>query len=101
MADSFIQDVVLIGEKTVTTAGTAEAVHSTAYLWKSLLIIAKVGNTGQVYYGGSTVDSATNDGLDATDSIEIKLGPNKWLPLTDVFIDVDNDGEGVDFVALF
>jgi hypothetical protein len=85
---------LLSGEKTVTTSGTAEAIAA-ANVVEALTIIAKAGNTGQVYVGGSDVTTSTNDGLDAGDVLEIP-GP---LDLADIYIDVDTNGEGVDFYA--
>ena len=42
--------VFMAGEKTITVTGTAEAL-ATANRVKSVTIIAKTGNTGQVYIG--------------------------------------------------
>lgn len=100
MADSlFSSGHGLSGEKTVTTAGTAEALADTApTLYKSLVIRAKVSNTGQVYVGGSDVASTTNDGLDPGDSLP--MFSDRGLDLSDIFIDVDTNGEGVDIYAV-
>ena len=85
------------GEKTITAAGTAEAL-STASRIKSVVIIAKAGNTGQVYVGGSDVTTSTNDGLDAGETLSIEA--HGWLDLANIYIDVDTNGEGVDFYAV-
>ena len=85
---------LLSGEKTVTTSGTAEAIAA-ANVVEGLTIIAKAGNTGQVYVGGSDVTTSTNDGLDAGDVLDLP-GP---LDLADIYLDVDTNGEGVDFYA--
>ena len=79
------------------TAGTAVALSATQRV-KSLTIRAKAGNTGQVYVGGSDVSSTTNDGLDAGESVDFEAVG--WLDLADVYIDVDTNGEGVDFYAV-
>ena len=84
---------MISGAKTVTTAGTAEALGSG--IFKALTIIPKVANTGQVYVGGTDVASGTNDGLDAGDTLV--LGDGRGLSLASVYIDVDTSGEGVDF----
>lgn len=91
------------GEKAVTTAGTAEplegsgtvAAPAPARKVKGLIITAKAGNTNQVYVGGPDVASTTNDGLDAGEFINFP-GP---LDTGGVFLDVDTNGEGVDFYA--
>lgn len=85
----------LSGEKTVTATGTAEALGTGLY--KAVSIIAKAANTNQVYVGGSDVATTTNDGLDANDSLNLSDG--RGLNLADIYIDVDTNGEGVDFYA--
>jgi hypothetical protein len=89
---------LLASEKTVATAGQAEALFSSSQRVRSLTIIAKSGNTGQVYIGGSDVASTTNDGLASCGALEIPTG--NWLDLSDIYIDVDVNGEGVDFYAV-
>ena len=90
--------VLLSGAKAVTSAGTAEAIASSG-LFNHLVIHAKPGNTGQVYVGGSDVDSSTNGGRSPGDTV--KCSPNKGhvLDLTAIYLDVDTSGEGVDFYA--
>ena len=88
---------LLSSEKTVTAAGTAEALHSGQRVTQ-VTIIAKAGNTGQVYVGGSDVASTTNDGLDAGDTLDIVASGS--LDLKDIYIDADTNGEGVDFYAV-
>ena len=84
--------------QTVSSAGTAVALSSSSQRVKSLTVVAKPGNTGQVYVGGSDVASTTNSGLAPGDSVI--LPAVNWLDLKDVFIDVDTNGEGVDFYAV-
>jgi hypothetical protein len=90
--------VLLSGAKAVTSAGTAEAIASSG-LFNHLVIHAKPGNTGQVYIGGSDVASSTNGGLNPGDTVT--FSPNKGHPLdlTDIYLDVDTSGEGVNFYA--
>ena len=90
--------VLLAGEKTVATAGTAEPLVATSQRVKSLVVIAKNGNTNQVYLGGADVASTTNDGLDAAETITIEAVG--WLDLADIYLDVDTNGEGIDFYAV-
>jgi len=85
---------LVAGEKTVTAAGTALALAS-ANMVKGVTIIAKAGNTGQVYVGGADVASTTNDGLAPDDSLELPWA----LDLADIYIDSDVNGEGVDYYA--
>lgn len=98
------QGRIISGEQTVATAGTAVALLSGSgysVLYHSVTIVAKSGNTNQVYVGGSDVASTTNDGLDAGESITfaIRSADPNLLDLSDIYIDVDTNGEGVDFYA--
>ena len=88
----------MAAEKAVSSAGTAEAIAAVSQRVKSLTVIAKAGNTGQVYVGGADVDSSTNDGLAPGDSLLIPA--LSWLDLSYIYIDVDTDGEGVDYYAV-
>ena len=90
--------VILAGEKTVAAAGTAESLVAATKRAKAVTIIAKAGNTGQVYVGGSDVASTTNDGLDAGESLTIEAVT--WLDLADIYLDADVNGEGVDLYAV-
>jgi hypothetical protein len=89
---------IISSEKTVTAAGTAEALSASSQRVRSLSVIAKTGNTGQVYVGGSDVASSTNDGLAPGDTLMV---PSlNWLDLSAMYVDVDVSGEGVDFYAV-
>lgn len=84
-------------QKTVAAAGTQEAIHSAALRVRSVLLIAHSTNTGRVYYGGSDVDSSTQKGLLAGESVTIT--GDKPFDIQTIFIDVDTAGEGVDWIA--
>ena len=91
------------GEKTVTTAGTAVSLTGNKDHVRSVLIIAKKSNTGQIYVGGDDVDSNTNDGLDSGQSLTFVSGAGSGVGigyvLDAIFIDADVNGEGVDYYA--
>ena len=82
----------------MAVAGTAERLVAASQRVKSVVVRAKAANLGQVYVGGSDVASTTNDGLDAGESITLEAVG--WLDLTEVYLDVDTSGEGVDFYAV-
>ncbi len=86
------------GDKTVTAAGTAEAVGASQRV-RSITVVAKDNNTGRVYVGGSDVASTTNRGLQAGDVLT-HTSASGWLDLADVYVDVDVSGEGVDYYAV-
>ena len=88
---------ILSGEKTVAAAGTAEALGTGFF--RSIVVIAKVGNAGKVYIGGSDVASTTNDGLSAGDSLTFST-QSHTLDLARIFIDVDTNGEGIDIYGI-
>lgn len=73
--------VIYVDEKTVTTAGTA--IPLPAKKVKSCTVVGKSGNTGQIYVGGSDVNSPTNDGLDA--GVGVGLVADNWLDLADIY----------------
>ena len=104
MASSvFSNGLGLAGKKTVDAAGTAEALMSAATdgsdHYRSVTLKALAANSGQVYVGGSDVASSTNVGLDAGDSITLSSS-TKMLNLSDIYIDVGTNDDGVDFYAL-
>lgn len=81
------------GQKTVTTAGTAEALTSSQAI-SAVTIKALPTNTDVVYVGDS---SLSQDGypLLPTDGVTLMIDdPNK------VYIDAEVDGEGVAFILL-
>lgn len=92
------------GNKTVTASGTGEPLvaSSTRATW--LFVKAKLTNTNDVYFGDSGVDVSTSNQviLDAGESVTIALPPGSRLhiDLADFYIDVDTNGEGVDFLYL-
>ncbi len=86
------------GDKTVTAAGTAEAIGASQRV-RSITVVAKDNNTGRVYVGGSDVASTVNRGLQAGDVLT-HTSASGWLDLADVFLDVDVSGEGIDYYAV-
>ena len=83
------------GSKTVTTSGTAETLGTTLAT-KSIYIRAKATNTSFVCVGDSNVDESSNQQivLYANDSITLDIANR----LT-VYVDVDVNLEGVDYVC--
>lgn len=81
------------GRKTVATAGTAEAVAATTTI-VSISVKALGSNLGNVYVGTTGVTAATGYTLEPGDAVSIDIDdPAK------VFVDVDNDGEGVEYLT--
>lgn len=78
--------------KAVTTAATAE-VLGTSKVCRSIYIRAKSTNTNNVYVGTSNVSSTLAlKSLGAGDSVEFSVGN-----VDELYLDVDTNGEGVDY----
>ena len=89
------------GKKTVTAAGTAEALAS-GIVAKSVTIQALRGNTNKVYIGTSSVSStAYGVSLLAGETFSVSNdGHDSRINLADIYIDVDTNGEGVTYFAV-
>lgn len=82
------------GQTSVTTAGTAVALASTQALVSGVTIKALAANTGIIYVGPSTVDSATGFELAVGEQIFLEIAN-----LSSVYIDAAVNGDGVSWVA--
>ena len=81
-------------QKTVTTAGSAEALAITTTI-QSITIKALSTNTGIIYIGDSTVASGNGFELESGEILSLEIDdPAK------IFADTSVDGEGVSFVTL-
>ena len=88
--------------KTVSAAGTAEALSATALWVVGYIVKPLAANTGNVYVGDSDVDNTgmpwaagepfswNGDFLPRADD------KNRYTNLAEVYIDVDTNDEGVD-----
>ena len=86
--------------KAVTTAGTAEQLTSASIKAPAVFIQAEVSNTGQVYFGDSSVSSSNAGGeLDSGDSITLSASDLGWagklIALDEVWLDVSVSTDGV------
>jgi hypothetical protein len=82
------------GQKTVSTAGTAEALSASQAILQGVTIKALSDNTGNIYVGDSSVDDTNGYVLASGEVLPLPIAN-----LSTVYIDADNDGEGVSFVA--
>lgn len=86
------------GSKSVTTAGTAEPLVGASVPCKKVWIQADGNNTGDIFIGGSTVDNTRGIHLEihqankAHNILEIEIDD-----LQKIFVDAENNGEGVTF----
>lgn len=88
-----LEPVLLHGKKTVTVAGTEEALAA-ATPCRRVRVKALFANSGNVYVGDSTVGSADGYVLRANEEVEVFVDD-----LSKVYIDVDVSGEGVTYLG--
>ena len=79
------------GQTTVTTAGTQ--VQLPAQACKAVSIAARPANTGNIFLGDSTVDSATGRILQPGDAVDLAIDN-----LNRLYIDSAVNGEGVSYL---
>ena len=92
--DTVPASTIVNGQKTVTTAGTAETLASSTSV-RSVCIKALHGNTNNVYVGDSSVDSSNGYVLDSGETLCIDI-----QNLATIYIDTDTNGEGVSYVGI-
>jgi hypothetical protein len=88
------------GEKTVAAAGTRERLVAASLKVKSVTIVARSTNTGQIYVGGVDVASTTNFGLDASESVTFTTPEKHYIDLFEIYLDASVNGDDVDFYAV-
>lgn len=101
LASALLFAAPVIGSKTVSSAGTAEALSATEVKCVWVIVQAKGSNTGQVYVGDSAV-SSSNEGaeLDALDSVMYPtVDRRSTYDLRNIYVDVDTNGEGVTYTC--
>lgn len=85
----------------VTNAGTAVAFNSaTSAKARSILVIARAANTGTIFIGGSDVSSSTSKGFTAGQSITWDSFNQPYIIISDCYLDVSGDGEGIDYYGV-
>jgi hypothetical protein len=101
-----VPNTIAGGVKTITTAGTAEALSATSAEYDYIYLQPLIANTGTAYIGGSDVDKDTKNGIALTvpsDSSGIKVPPLIPLPFKDpslIYADVTVNGEGVHWIGI-
>lgn len=97
-APVILRNNFVAGQKNVTTAGT-QVVLATAMRVTSVVVRAKVANTGMIYVGVDSVDSSTGFELDAGDACSISAVELGGIDLANIWIDSSVNGEGVTYYA--
>jgi len=98
MAD---KKTIVSTQKTVTAAGTAEALVSDPTWVRKIYMKALAGNAGVIYLGDSTVSSS--NGYEVAAGVEIDLTSlleeaEDNFRLDEIYIDAANNGDGVSFI---
>lgn len=92
--------------KTVSVAGTREKASASQLLVRSFMIQALATNTNNVYIGDSSVSSTVfGIKLAAGNAVTVEapvmgVGGSNDLDLSDWWLDVDTNGEGVSIIYL-
>jgi hypothetical protein len=90
--------------KTVTTAGTAERLSATSSRHEMIVLQAECDNTGNIFIGGSTVDSSNGIQLAACETFVFSgnsfRGTIAPFDLRDIWIDVATNGEGAKILSI-
>ena len=90
--------------KTITTAGTAEAIGSGKY--RDVVLTADSTNVGNIYIGGPDVDSSNGLPLAAGEKIALSSlfsdirSPDLLFDLSTIYADCDNNGEKVRILTI-
>jgi len=87
------------GRKVVTTGGTREQVTTSETLTSAVIVQALRSNSGNVMIGGDDVDVTAG----SENGIELTPGQTADINIIDLsllWIDADNNGEGINFVLL-
>ena len=85
----------------VATAGIPKRLSDVSIKTPAAVVTALETNTGAVHIGDSSIDSSTELGtpLESQESLELKAvdyeGTSEEVELSDIYIDADNNGEGV------
>lgn len=94
-------------EVTVAAAGTAEPLAATPTERTSVVIQARQSNVGDVYIGDSTVDATNGVVLNSSNptmtiSVDDTFADEDRavLDLADIYVNADNNGDGVRILSL-
>jgi hypothetical protein len=85
---------VFDGQTNVTTAGTRVVLAASQAILSGVTIKAKIGNTGSIFVGNSSVSSSNGYILAAGDTVFLEIAN-----LNTVNLDATVSGEGVSYVA--
>jgi hypothetical protein len=86
--------VIMSGQVTVTTAGTSVALAPSYNLEAGVRIKANSGNAGNIFVGPPTVNVNNGYLLDANEEVFIETANLNY-----VWLDTDNSGDGVSYLA--
>jgi hypothetical protein len=90
------------GEQTVDASGTAQALVASSTDAQMLIVEARSGNTGAIYFGDSSVDKTSSKQVTLLQgqSVDVHADGGYKLDINEFYIDADNNDDGVDFLYL-
>lgn len=92
------------GAQIVTTAGNREALNEDEgggrEMARTVLITANLVNAGNIYVGGSTIAAGRGTPLMSGDTMTFPPHEMNIYDLAQIFLDADNDGEGVTYTFI-
>lgn len=85
----------------VPTAGTRVQIQNTSDNVHSITFRGRVGNTGNVYVGDSTVAAAVGFELTPGDAVMYTFRLGSSAPISDFWVDAASSGDDVDWAVIF
>jgi len=88
----------LSGQQSVSSAGTAERLHTNLLINAQVIVKARSGNSGAVYLGNVDGDVDSSNGLEllaGEQVVFVRVGN-----LREIWIDAENNGDGVAWLVL-
>ena len=90
--------VLVSGTANLASAGTAQVISTATIKVKSVVIVARAANSGQIVLGGADVATSTNNGLNGGESLT--LSSASLFDLKEIYFDGGSTGDDVDWYAM-
>tara|TARA_R110002051_G_scaffold106504_1_gene179555 strand:- start:150 stop:455 length:306 start_codon:yes stop_codon:yes gene_type:complete len=87
------------GTTDVATAGTQVQISNTAHRVKAIEVRGRPGNTGNIFFGVSTVSAAGGWTLQPGESKALSFGDGS-VKFADFWVDAATDGDDVDWTVV-
>lgn len=91
--DSYWKQTIGGGSKSVSTAGTAEALESSSRIVSQLFVKAEAGLADNIYVGASDVTASNGYPLASGEDVELH-----YVDLNKVYVDADSNGNTAKYI---